>query len=64
MWDDTKIEIEEVAYEKGEFDYKGDTVLLYNSDGILVYRGRCLTNRIKYDPSKLVGCVFDAAGLD
>ena len=38
-------------------------MMLFSDDGIMVYRDRCLTNRIKYQPEEFVECLFDAIGL-
>lgn len=64
LWDGQKSKLEEIEYSKGKFDYLGETMMLFSNDGIMIYRERCLTNRVKYTPEDLLECLFDSNGLN
>jgi len=37
--------------------------MLFGTEGVMIYRERCLTNRIKYESEEFVECLFDVTGL-
>jgi hypothetical protein len=38
LWDGQKVQLEEISFTRGRFDYLGETMMLFGADGVMVYR--------------------------